>query len=916
MANKKRNKNTNNKQKSNNNNKFSKNHKNGPKSRQNSEQSVNSSVNSSQKSSKVTNSINRSEHTVDIFGDSDRRVDVNCGEKPLKTSDSMLNSKSTHSTNYSPKGLNNLGNTCYLNSVLQIISETHLLFDLLNERSNDGYVYRVKALRNVNDWSPDRPADEEIETTLGLCFPLTQNLIGFMREMRANGSRTVNPGKLLNSIRKEWTQFDGWAQQDSHELLRCLLDSLKCKEVRRQRKAIIEDIKTTSESDPNGDDNNLDDDAKARIKSYANYSSLTPIDTVFGGQILSSVCCEVCQTTSLKFEPFFDLSLPLTQLKNSYSNNNSVLIEKNEPKNSRNESNERKTTENTSLTTNTDKKMTPKERRQQRQQKKASKREEKLQKKALNTIPIENKENYDNICDKTDGTAKTDNISDEKVWPEVGAWNNDEKNGTNGAKLEEEGNKDLSEEHNSDSNPEVICPTASADWTTDWVNKSNDWSQQMETTEDDIDIEPLLSDFGDKLVLNTDIKEWDVSQKPSKECNGGEDDDILSYIDMLYDNNQNRDNKDNENNDYDDAWNDEGWPLNDMPPVFGPELPPNVRDLGTDAVDEYCDESKAQDLEFQSSIECEAELLMSSISDREKLEIKQSTTDPSNASIDFDPNSESIKRITNLCLQTINENESLPKFDLMRLLSNFTAVESLSGSNKYFCEVCTKSLASNKDKQFTNASKRALIALPPPVLTLHLKRFEAEGYRRSISLKKISTFVSFPLAFDLSPFVSKMYNYLRPITGQSLPATALIYGLYGVVEHSGSLRSGHYTAYVKFRPNVRNQIKKFAVLEPFLPKVENVLKMIENKFFGENSDNSPANGLSNGCHPTANGFHTNGTTSIDDIKVEDVSAEEEYSCSANDSGKWFHMSDTSVSASSLNSVLKSNAYILFYERIA
>ena len=35
-------------------------------------------------------------------------------------------------------------------------------------------------------------------------------------------------------------------------------------------------------------------------------------------------------------------------------------------------------------------------------------------------------------------------------------------------------------------------------------------------------------------------------------------------------------------------------------------------------------------------------------------------------------------------------------------------------------------------------------------------------------------------------------------TGQS----KVLYGLYGVVEHSGRLSGGHYTAYIKVRPGL------------------------------------------------------------------------------------------------------------------
>ena len=185
------------------------------------------------------------------------------------------------------------------------------------------------------------------------------------------------------------------------------------------------------------------------------------------------------------------------------------------------------------------------------------------------------------------------------------------------------------------------------------------------------------------------------------------------------------------------------------------------------------------------------------VSDKEKMSIKQSSDQSSVGPTEaFDWNRKSVKDITDKCLKTISSADKLPNFDLLRLLSNFTAVESLTGANKYYCEICTKKCGL---KQLTNASKRCLIAVPPPVLTLHLKRFEADGYRRSVSLRKISTFVSFPLTFDLSPFVSQMYGYLPAVDGHrpnaiedAIEDTPLIYGLYGVVEHSGTLRSGHY----------------------------------------------------------------------------------------------------------------------------
>ncbi|CAE7672687.1 USP21, partial [Symbiodinium pilosum] len=64
---------------------------------------------------------------------------------------------------------------------------------------------------------------------------------------------------------------------------------------------------------------------------------------------------------------------------------------------------------------------------------------------------------------------------------------------------------------------------------------------------------------------------------------------------------------------------------------------------------------------------------------------------------------------------------------------------------------------------------------------IHLKRFVAE----SSSIEKDNTFVRFPFELDLSQWLP------------GPPAKGEQYRLYAVVNHSGSLSYGHYTAYCK-----------------------------------------------------------------------------------------------------------------------
>ncbi|XP_064216888.1 ubiquitin carboxyl-terminal hydrolase 45 isoform X2 [Aotus nancymaae] len=131
-------------------------------------------------------------------------------------------------------------------------------------------------------------------------------------------------------------------------------------------------------------------------------------------------------------------------------------------------------------------------------------------------------------------------------------------------------------------------------------------------------------------------------------------------------------------------------------------------------------------------------------------------------------------------------------------LYQFTSMELLIGNNKLLCENCTEnkqkyqeetSLAEKKvEGVYTNARKQLLISAIPVVLILHLKRFHQAG----LSLRKVNRHVDFPLTLDLAPFCSATCK-------NASMGDKVLYGLYGIVEHSGSMRGGHYTAYVRVR---------------------------------------------------------------------------------------------------------------------
>ncbi|KAG1661418.1 Ubiquitin carboxyl-terminal hydrolase 45 [Nymphon striatum] len=212
-------------------------------------------------------------------------------------------------------------------------------------------------------------------------------------------------------------------------------------------------------------------------------------------------------------------------------------------------------------------------------------------------------------------------------------------------------------------------------------------------------------------------------------------------------------------------------------------------------------------------------------------------------------------------------------------LNQFTAAELLTGSNKFGCENCSKLKAeknktdSKKETVYSIANKQLLLFSPPAVLTLHLKRFQQVGF----NLKKINTHVTFPLLLDLAPFCSSICLGLPTLkNGQK----NLMYSLYGIVEHSGRLTGGHYTAHVKVRENVKDFKNFLNVTPPGQYEIDCLIKEMATK--------SPAN--------------------------ENVAPQNEEDISSSN-GKWFYVSDSIVREVSVDSVLKAQAYILFYERV-
>jgi ubiquitin carboxyl-terminal hydrolase 16/45 len=183
------------------------------------------------------------------------------------------------------------------------------------------------------------------------------------------------------------------------------------------------------------------------------------------------------------------------------------------------------------------------------------------------------------------------------------------------------------------------------------------------------------------------------------------------------------------------------------------------------------------------------------------------------------------------------------------------------------------------------------------------------------------------LVFDLSPYVSNVYKVISGLTSDKCERNteSIIYSLYAIVEHSGSLRSGHYKAYVRCNDKDSENLKKFLRLKPYVPKVTDLMELITLDDIEKSEDNEVLNEmLTNMNLKDESSTQMNGN--INENLNEDFNFDSSNSTNADaknkikeeliraTKGNWFHLNDSNVTQVQLKNVLKAQAYLLFYER--
>ncbi|KAG0278720.1 Ubiquitin carboxyl-terminal hydrolase 16 [Linnemannia exigua] len=187
-------------------------------------------------------------------------------------------------------GLQNLGNTCFFNSVVQVLTETKSLRSILSE---DGGV--------SGGFSKSLAAG----TDAGL-GPLTTAFKDFLFTMWKQQGSTVAPRDLFAQIARKWKVFRGFRQQDSQELMRYLFDGIKHEELDMIKRHLSEEVGSQDEKAEG------DKEGECAVSEDKKEPKFVPfIDSCFSGKLVSVIVCDACKKCSYAPEDFFDLSLPI-----------------------------------------------------------------------------------------------------------------------------------------------------------------------------------------------------------------------------------------------------------------------------------------------------------------------------------------------------------------------------------------------------------------------------------------------------------------------------------------------------------------------------------------------------------------------------------------------------------------------------
>uniref|UniRef100_A0A8B9FWU2 Ubiquitin carboxyl-terminal hydrolase n=1 Tax=Amazona collaria TaxID=241587 RepID=A0A8B9FWU2_9PSIT len=223
-------------------------------------------------------------------------------EENSETSEILKGKSSGNGASVPVKGINNLGNTCFFNAVMQNLAQTHVLNELMYEMKEKGTKLKIC---HTSDSQLD-----PLVVNLSSPGPLTSAMFLFLHSMREAGKGPLSPKVLFSQLCQKAPRFKGFQQQDSQELLHYLLDAMRIEETKRIQTGILKAFNNPTTK-------TADEETRRKVKAYGREGvKMNFIDRIFVGELTSTVMCEECENISTVKEPFIDLSLPIIEERN------------------------------------------------------------------------------------------------------------------------------------------------------------------------------------------------------------------------------------------------------------------------------------------------------------------------------------------------------------------------------------------------------------------------------------------------------------------------------------------------------------------------------------------------------------------------------------------------------------------------
>ncbi|KAG2622259.1 hypothetical protein PVAP13_3NG274300 [Panicum virgatum] len=178
-------------------------------------------------------------------------------------------------------GLDNLGNTCFMNSAVQCLAHTSKLVDY----------FLGDFCKEINTHNP-----------LGMKGELAYAFGDLLRKLWAIDRTPVAPRQFKAKLARFAPQFSGFNQHDSQELLAFLLDGLH-EDLNR--------VKCKPYSEAKDSDGRPDEEVADEYWGNHLARNDSIIVDICQGQYKSTLVCPICKKVSVTFDPFMYLSLPL-----------------------------------------------------------------------------------------------------------------------------------------------------------------------------------------------------------------------------------------------------------------------------------------------------------------------------------------------------------------------------------------------------------------------------------------------------------------------------------------------------------------------------------------------------------------------------------------------------------------------------